>query len=74
MSNEVTVYQHLTPEQAAIAKAAAERIKARIVAVLAENGKALREAKETLGPARFEALQERLEANEMYEGMLPDVY
>jgi hypothetical protein len=74
MSNEVSVYQHLTPEQAAIAKAAEERIKARMVAVLAENGKALREAKGTLSPARFKALQEQLEANEMYEGMLPDVY
>ena len=74
MSNEVSVYQHLIPEQAAIAKAAEERIKARMVAVLAENGKELREAQETLSPARFQALQEQLEAYEMYEGMLPDVY
>ncbi len=53
MTNETTVYQSLAPEHAAVAMRAEERIKARTVVTVIENGRDLLEVKKALGHGLF---------------------
>ena len=53
MSTEMTVYQSLAPEHAAVAMRAEERIKARTVVTVIENGRDLLEVKNALGHGLF---------------------
>ena len=49
----MTVYQSLAPEHAALAMRAEERIKARTVVTVIENGRDLLEVKNALGHGSF---------------------
>ena len=53
MTTEIALYQTLAPDQAALAMRAEERIKARTVATVIENGRDLIEVKNALGHGLF---------------------
>jgi hypothetical protein len=53
VSTGVTLYQNLAPEHAALAMRAEERIKARTVVTVIENGRDLLEVKSALGHGQF---------------------
>ena len=53
MTTEIALYQTLAPDQAALAMRAEERIKARTVVTVIENGRDLIEVKNTLGHGLF---------------------
>ncbi|MFZ1415614.1 MAG: DUF3102 domain-containing protein, partial [Defluviicoccus sp.] len=53
MSTEMTFYQGLAPEHVALAMRAEERIKARTVVTVIENGRDLLEVKNALGHGLF---------------------
>jgi hypothetical protein len=51
MTTEVAIYQTLSPDNAALAMRAEERIKARTVVTVIENGRDLLEVRNALGQA-----------------------
>ena len=53
MTTEIAIYQTLAPDQAALAMRAEERIKARTVVTVIENGRDLLEVKNALGHGLF---------------------
>lgn len=53
MTTEVAIYQTLSPDNAALAMRAEERIKARTVVTVIENGRDLLEVRNALGHGHF---------------------